>query len=70
MTQTKAGAKVARQNMIAKYGSEDKYKEFMSTIGKAGGQAGRGHAFAHGKLDPSKTGKLGGRGNKSKRAEG
>ena len=60
MAQTAAGKIKYRQTMIRKHGSEEKWKEFQSSIGKVGGVKGRGHAFAHGKFSPAEAGKIGG----------
>lgn len=48
-----------RETMIAKYGSEQAWKEHMRRIAIKGGENGKGHKFAHGKVDPKEAGKLG-----------
>jgi len=60
MSQTKAGGLQVRKTMIAKYGSEEAWSDHQAAIGAIGGRNGRGHAFGHGKLDPSVEGKKGG----------
>lgn len=56
MSATREGGLKARDTNKAKYG-EDYYK----VIGAIGGKLGKGHAFAHGRVDPSKAGAIGGR---------
>lgn len=53
------GSKVAK-TIKAKYG-----EDYYSRIGKKGGSKGKGHKFAHGKVDPRVAGRIGG--SKSKR---
>lgn len=60
MAQTKQGIQRQKARMIEKYGSEANYKAFMSNIGSVGGKLGKGHAFGHGKVDPSVIGRIGG----------
>lgn len=52
---TEGGSKAAKKNKKL-YG-----KDFYRIIGAKGGKKTSGYEFAHGKLDPSATGKLGGR---------
>jgi general stress protein YciG len=42
---------------------------FYVEIGRKGGAASTGYAFAHGKLDPSETGKKGGRKTHARRSD-
>ena len=60
MSQTAQGKITQRQSMIAKHGSEEAWKEYMRQIAAKGGRNGKGHAFAHGKVDPSLAGIKGG----------
>lgn len=71
ISNNKAGGQKHRENMIAKYGSEEAYREFMRNIAKKGGEGSRGYLFAHGKVDPREAAKLGASkgGKKSKRAK-
>lgn len=55
MAQTKDGAIRTRDTILAKNPNH------YSDIGKLGGAAGTGHAFAHGKVDPHKAGSVGGK---------
>lgn len=55
MSGTKEGGKKVAITNKVKHGSD-----FYKRIGKIGGQNGRGHAFGHGKVDPSIEGKKGG----------
>jgi general stress protein YciG len=61
MAMTKGGSIKHKAAMIAKFGSYDNWCKHLRKIGAKGGKAGVGHQFAHGMLDPSKTGKLGGK---------
>lgn len=56
MSGTRTGGKKAAQTNKSKYGDG-----WYAEIGAMGGANGRGHKFAHGKIDPSTAGKLGGR---------
>lgn len=56
MSQTKAGALKAKATIEKRYS-----KDYWARIGSTGGKNGTGHTFAHGKLDPSEMGKVGGR---------
>jgi outer membrane lipoprotein-sorting protein len=58
--QTKAGGAKAKQALIKKYRSIEAYMDHMKKIQSRGGKNGTGHAFAHGKVDPSVAGKAGG----------
>jgi hypothetical protein len=53
MSQTKEGAKKVAITNKSKYG-----EDYYAKIGKLGGRAGKGHKFAHGKIDPREAGKL------------
>lgn len=55
MPGTKIGGQRAAATNKLKHGDD-----FYRKIGKAGGMVGRGHAFGHGKVDPSEVGKIGG----------
>lgn len=59
MAYRKGGALV--ESMIKKYGSYEAWVDHMREIAAKGGKQGTGHEFAHGRLDPTKIGKLGGR---------
>jgi len=48
--QTRAGAKKARETMIAKYGGEDGYREHLRTIGSQGGKLSGNGGFASEKI--------------------
>ena len=50
-----------RETMLKRFGSEEALHEFMVTIASKGGKKGTGHAFGHGKVDPSVAGAIGGR---------
>lgn len=50
--------------MSNKIGFASMDKESLRKLASMGGKAGRGHKFAHGKVDPSVAGKLGGRPSK------
>lgn len=39
MTNTKSGGNAMKQTMIAKFGSEEAWKEYMRANGRAGGKA-------------------------------
>jgi general stress protein YciG len=56
MSGTREGGLAATQTNRLKHGPD-----FYARLGKLGGAAGRGHKFAHGKVDPAVAGKLGGR---------
>lgn len=56
MSGTKAGAIKARDTNIRKFGAD-----FYHRIGQQGGGAGKGHAFAHGRVSPAEAGRRGGR---------
>lgn len=56
MAGNKTGGKAAAKTNKAKYGSD-----FYARIGAIGGANGRGHAYAHGKVDPRVNGAKGGR---------
>jgi general stress protein YciG len=58
---TLAGGIKYKETMIKRYGSEEAWKERMRLLGSKGGHNSTGHTFAHGKLDPSEMGKVGGR---------
>jgi general stress protein YciG len=58
---TKAGGGNLRKTMERKFGSYEAWKAHLKEIASKGGKAGKGHAFAHGKLDPSEMGKIAGR---------
>ena len=65
MAQTKAGAIKARQTMIAKYGSEEKYLEVMRTNAAKGGHAhllpgGFAYMKIHNPYRLSELGRIGG----------
>lgn len=49
------GLKAAQTNKT-KHGAD-----YYVKIGRKGGQNGRGHEFAHGKVSPSEAGKIGGK---------
>ena len=55
MAGSKEGGLKAAQTNKLKHGSD-----FYANIGKIGGQKGRGHTFAHGKISASEAGKKGG----------
>lgn len=57
--------------MIAKFGSEQAWKEHLRNIAAVGGTKSRGYAFAHGKVDPKYASSLGAAkgGRKSKRGK-
>lgn len=61
MANTPEGGVKLRQTMIAKYGSLEDYRKHMALLGSIGGKNGRGHGFAHGRLDPAEMGAKGGR---------
>lgn len=50
--------------MSNKIGFAKMDKESVKKLAAMGGKAGTGHKFAHGKVDPSVAGKLGGRPSK------
>lgn len=56
MAGTKQGGKIAAETNKREYGDD-----FYKRIGSKGGKKGTGHAFGHGKVDPSTAGKSGGR---------
>jgi general stress protein YciG len=58
---TPAGGIKYRETMIKKFGSEEAWKQRMREVGSRGGKNGTGHTFAHGKVDPAESGKIGGR---------
>lgn len=53
MGQTKEGARKQRATMIAKFGSEEEYLEWMRDNASRAGQASSGYEFAHGRVDPN-----------------
>ena len=55
MSQTTEGASKAKLTMKEKYG-----ENYYAIIGQKGGEAGRGYAFGHGKVDPAAIGSKGG----------
>lgn len=57
------GSKI-KATMIAKFGSEDAWKEYMRSIASKGGKNGTGHAYGHGKVSPVENGRKGGRARK------
>lgn len=61
MSGSKIGGRKAAATNKAKHG-----EQFYEVIGKLGGQASYGYPFAHGALDPSETGKKGGRPRKDR----
>ena len=63
--QTPEGLVKAKQTNVNKFGSYEAWREFMRKNGATGGKNGRGHKFAHGKVDPSEAGKKGGLTRKS-----
>jgi general stress protein YciG len=63
MSGTKIGGLKAAQKNKEIYGSD-----FYSIIGAVGGARGKGHAFAHGKVDPSKAGRKGGKQSRKTKA--
>lgn len=64
MTATREGGLKAAQTNRLKYG-----EDFYSRLGKLGGVKGRGHTFAHGKVDPVEAGRKGGKISKRGPAE-
>lgn len=56
MAGSKLGGLHAAETNKEKYGPD-----FYAKIGKLGGQAGRGYAFGHGKVDPARAGQVGGK---------
>jgi general stress protein YciG len=56
MSGSRAGGQKAAATNKARYG-----RGFYALIGRLGGQAGTGHKFGHGRIDPATAGKLGGR---------
>lgn len=56
MSGSVAGGKLAAQRNIERYGAD-----YYRNLGKLGGVKGRGHKFAHGKVDAVTAGKKGGR---------
>lgn len=61
MEQPKTRAEKLQAAGIRKYGSLAAYKQSMAERGKKGGRNGTGHQFAHGFVDPSKAGSIGGK---------
>lgn len=67
MSGNSEGAKKARDTLLKK--DPNHFKQ----IGKRGGEASKGYEFAHGKVDPSVAGKIGGKvtnGKKNTPSEG
>lgn len=56
MAQTPEGRKKAVKTIYAKFG-----KDYFIRVGALGGQASRGYAFAHGRVNPSQAGAKGGK---------
>lgn len=61
MAGTNKGGNHQKAVMIAKLGSEAKYRKFMAEIGSKGGKNSSGYVFGYGKVDPRVIGKLGGK---------
>lgn len=49
-----------RATMIKKFGSEELWKEANKRNASKGGKNGTGHTFAHGMVNPSVAGQIGG----------
>lgn len=68
MAQTKAGGRKLRQTMIARFGSEEAWKEYMRNNGREGGKLGKTGGFHYAKKHykdddprhPANAGRIGG----------
>lgn len=58
MSNTKEGGQTLRETMIARYGSEEKWKEWMRTIAKEGGKNGHTGGFYNNSELAARTGRI------------